>query len=242
MNPASVYQLIQVTHRRGDSFQLKLGSFDFLEGECFCLLGPTGAGKSTLLKLLSGIESPDTGEIIFGGSTWKPGKIPLSVIRQIGMVHQRTLLLTGTVRYNVTYGLKVRRLHNLDLVEHTMKQLGIHRYADRSARTLSGGQIQLVALARAIVLEPKVLLLDEPTANLDPAHVALIEQVLADFQARHKSTVIWATHNVFQARRVARKVGLLLDGELIEVACTERFFNSPADPRARDFVEGRMIY
>jgi tungstate transport system ATP-binding protein len=242
MKPEPVYRLHNVTRCYGDSFQLRLGSLDILEGECFCLLGPTGAGKSTLLRLLSGFESPETGDIIFDGTRWNGARIPLKIVRQIATVHQRTLLLSGTVHYNVTYGLTVRELHNPKLVEQTIDQLGLRKYAHQSARTLSGGQIQLVALARALVLEPKVLLLDEPTANLDPAHVAIIEQVLAEVQSRHKTTIVWATHNVFQARRVAKQVGLLLNGELIEVADTEQFFNSPADCRAQDFVEGRMIY
>jgi tungstate transport system ATP-binding protein len=242
MNHSPVYRLRDVRRRHGDSFHLTLETLDILHGGCFCLLGPTGAGKSTLLRLLSGLETPDTGDVTFDGTRWNGSKIPLNVIRQIAMVHQRTLLLSGSVLYNVNYGLHVRQSSNPKLVDRTIDRLGLRKYAHQSARTLSGGQIQLVALARALVIEPKVLLLDEPTANLDPAHVAVIEEVLAEVQARHKTTVVWATHNVFQARRVAEHVGLLLNGELIEVAPTEQFFNAPSDSRAQDFVEGRMIY
>ncbi|NOX52856.1 MAG: phosphate ABC transporter ATP-binding protein, partial [Planctomycetes bacterium] len=101
---------------------------------------------------------------------------------------------------------------------------------------------QLVALARALVLEPDLLLLDEPTANLDPAHVALVEEAIAEDHQRRGTTVVWATHNLFQARRVAERVGLLLNGQLIEVASTQTFFDAPSDPRTADFVQGKMVY
>jgi tungstate transport system ATP-binding protein len=242
MTQAPIFRLKEVTRRYGDSFRLNLESLDISEGSRVGLLGPTGAGKSTLLRLLSGLERPDTGEITFDGVRWGNSKTSLDVIRQIAMVHQRPLLLSGTVLYNVTYGLAVRNKQKPKLVDETIDQLGLRKLVNQSARTLSGGQTQLVALARALVIEPKVLLLDEPTANLDPAHVAVIEQTLSESQKRLNTTIIWATHNLFQARRVADHAGLLLNGELIEVAPTERFFNAPSDSRAIDFVEGRMIF
>jgi tungstate transport system ATP-binding protein len=107
---------------------------------------------------------------------------------------------------------------------------------------LSGGQTQLVALARALAVEPDVLLLDEPTAHLDPARVALVEEAVGDFQRRGQATVVWATHNLFQARRVAHRVTLLLDGRVVEVAPTQTFFEAPSDPRTAAFVRGKMIY
>ena len=99
-------------------------------------------------------------------------------------------------------------------VNDVITRLGLRGLARRDARLLSGGQLQLVALARALVLEPEVLLLDEPTSNLDPAYVALIESVISEIQASHGMTVVWATHNLFQARRVSQSVALLLDGQM----------------------------
>ncbi|MCH8147419.1 MAG: ATP-binding cassette domain-containing protein, partial [Planctomycetes bacterium] len=107
---------------------------------------------------------------------------------------------------------------------------------------LSGGQTQLVCLARALVASPDVLLLDEPTANLDPAHVALVEETIREVQRQRGLTVVWATHNLFQVRRVADRVALMLDGQLVEVAATEPFFESPKDSRTADFVQGKMVY
>ena len=99
-----------------------------------------------------------------------------------------------------------------------------------------------MALARALAVEPDVLLLDEPTAHLDPARVALVKEAVDEFRRQRQATVVWATHNLFQARRVAQRVALLLDGRLVEVAPTQTFFERPSDPRTADFVQGKMIY
>ena len=102
--------------------------------------------------------------------------------------------------------------------------------------------MQRVALARALVIQPRVLLLDEPTANLDPYNVTLIEELVRGHNARCGTTVVVVTHNIFQARRLAQRVGLLLNGSLVELADADRFFHAPSDPRAAAFVRGEMVY
>jgi tungstate transport system ATP-binding protein len=114
--------------------------------------------------------------------------------------------------------------------------------ANARPRTLSGGELQRVALARALVLEPRVLLLDEPTANLDPANVRLIETLIREQRERAGTTVVLVTHNVFQARRLATRVALLLDGELVETAPAQVFFTAPQDPRTAAFMSGDLVY
>jgi tungstate transport system ATP-binding protein len=237
------YCLQQVSKRHSESFVLRVDQLDIAAGEVFCLPGPTGAGKSTLLRLLSGIEPPTSGSVIFDGRPLEGPMTPLSALRRIVMVHQQPLLLTGTVRFNVEYGLRLRGLRASSCkVEEVLEHLGLAKLAGQSARTLSGGQVQLVALARALVLEPDVLLLDEPTGHLDPARVALMEETILEAQGRRKMTVVWATHNLFQARRVGNKVGLLLNGSLIEVAPTRQFFENPTDERTAQFVQGKIVY
>jgi len=124
-------------------------------------------------------------------------------------------------------------------VQAALERVGLGHLAHTRARTLSGGEAQRVALARALVLQPDALLLDEPTANLDPYNVGLIEDLI---RAHGEMTVVLVTHNVFQAKRLADRVGLLLNGQLIELAATDRFFNAPIDPRTRAFINGEMVY
>jgi len=243
MTPAPVYSLAAVRKRQSAAFTLEIEHLSVEHGETLCLLGPTGAGKSTLLGLLSGLEAPSSGRLTLLGHATEDGNVPLEILRRVASVHQRPLLLAESVRYNVEFGLRVRGIRSpRERADPILNRLGLGPLAGQDARTLSGGQLQLVALGRALVIEPDILLLDEPTANLDPAHVALVESVVRERQQQNSMTVVWATHNMFQARRMASRVGLLLGGRLIEVAETEGFFKRPADERTAQFVQGKMIY
>jgi tungstate transport system ATP-binding protein len=251
MSGKALYTLEAVRHGYGGRTVLSIESLQIAAGELLCLTGPTGAGKSTLLRLLAGLERPGLtlagpgsgGRFRFGEWRLDRRELSLEARRRIGLVFQRPLPLAGTVRANVEYGLRLRgRRREGARTQTVLDQLGLAALASRDARTLSGGETQLMALARALVLEPEVLLLDEPTAHLDPARVALVEDAVRAFRSRHAATVVWATHQLFQARRVADRVALLLDGRLIEAAGAERFFTAPADPRTAAFVRGEMIY
>ena len=243
MTAESIYRMLDLQQSRGSAFTLQVRELKVLRGEILGLLGPTGAGKTTLLRLMAGLDRPTGGDIVFDDARFDSTDLPLRTRRRISMVHQRPILLRGTVRMNVEYGLQLRgsrgRQRN---VEDVIDRLGLNKLTSQSSRTLSGGQTQLVALARALVIEPEVLLLDEPTAHLDPAHVALVEETIVQLQRERRTTVVWATHNLFQARRVAGRTALLLHGQLVEVVPTEEFFTSPSDPRTVEFVEGRMVY
>jgi tungstate transport system ATP-binding protein len=243
MKPPPVYELQDIRQKQGASFVLDIRALRVASGETLCLVGPTGAGKTTLLRLLSGLDAPTGGRVCLQGESLHCGGVPRMKLRQVATVHQRPLLLSHTVRYNVEYGLKVRGIHRRnDRIDAIMSALGLNRFAKQDARTLSGGQVQLVAVARALAVQPAVLLLDEPTAHLDPASVALTESVVQEEKQRLGMTVIWATHNLYQARRMGSRVGLLLNGQLVEVADATAFFDHPSEQRTADFVQGKMVY
>ncbi len=252
---AAVYRLRNVERKRSDDFRLDVDDLTIDRGEVLCLVGPTGAGKTTLLSVLSGLVPIDGGRLWIAGHASHEGPLPLAKQRTIAAVTQRPLPLLGTVRRNVECGLRWRGDGERDgecderngarieeLVDDVLARFRLRDIAKRSAKRLSGGQLQLVALARALVLRPDVLLLDEPTAALDPARVALVESLLADERSRRPMTVVWATHHLFQARRVADRVMLLLDGRNVETQATESFFETPSEARTAAFVRGEMIY
>ena len=239
-----IYQLRNVNKSYEDRQVLAVEHLDIHPNEIFALVGPSGAGKSTLLRLLDFLETQTGGSIRFLDAEYGQGcPAPMGVRRQVTTVFQRPVLLNRTVAANVTYGLKLRGVRESSaLVRSALERVGLYDLARQQARTLSGGEAQRVALARAMILRPEVLLLDEPTANLDPYNVGLIEDIVRGLNGENGTAVILVTHNVFQARRLANRVGLLLDGRLIEVADVDTFFGAPIDPRTAAFVRGELVY
>ena len=237
------YRLTDVTKSYSGRQILHVDRLEVERGELLCLVGPTGAGKSTLLRLLAGVERPSSGRMLYGEHDFAAAEPPLTVQQGITLVFQRPLLLNRTVWDNVDYGLRLRGAGaGPERIRAIMDRLALSGLATQSARKLSGGQAQLVALARALVLEPDVLLLDEPTSGLDPGRVALVEEVVREIQQARGTTVVWSTHNIFQARRIARRAALLLEGRLVEAAPADVFFASPANAATAAFVRGEMIY
>jgi tungstate transport system ATP-binding protein len=240
-----LYTLHDVEQTYGPRTVLRIPALTIGQGDIFALVGPSGAGKSTLLRLLALLEAPARGQVYFhaDGRPVSYATASTAERRQVTMVFQRPVLLSRSVRANVAYGLRLRGQRNSrPRIDAVLARVGLTNLADARPRTLSGGEIQRVALARALVLEPRVLLLDEPTANLDPYNVRLIEDLIREQHDTYNTTIVLVTHNVFQARRLATHVGLLLDGELIEVAPADTFFTAPQDPRAAAFVSGDLVY
>jgi tungstate transport system ATP-binding protein len=239
-----VYRLAGVTKKYGDRSVLRVEELEIWRGEILALVGPSGAGKSTLLRLLNFLEPPTTGTIRFLDTECTPERMPpLALRRRVTTVFQRPILLNRNVVSNVAYGLRLRGRATSDpLVRETLERVGLAPLARQRARTLSGGEAQRVALARAMVLQPDVLLLDEPSANLDPYNVGLIEETVRTLNRERGTTLVLVTHNVFQAKRLAHRVGLLLEGQIAELADVGVFFESPRDPRTAAFVRGDMVY
>ncbi|MFO7696942.1 MAG: phosphate ABC transporter ATP-binding protein [Anaerolineae bacterium] len=239
-----MYRLEDITKSYDKHQVLSIGALTVQRGEILAIVGPSGAGKSTLLRLLNFVEPPATGTLEFRGKAYRPGDaVPLEERRRVTTVFQRPLLLKQSVQANVAYGLRLRGQRDVRQdVSTALDRVRLQHLARQKATTLSGGEAQRVALARAMALRTDVLLLDEPTANLDPYNVSAIESIVAEINDDRGTTVILVTHNVFQARRLAHRVGLLLDGELIEVSPVDAFFEAPADPRTAAFTRGEMVY
>jgi len=244
MTEPPVYRLSQVQKDYQGRRVLSIDSLEIQQSEVLAIVGPSGAGKSTLLRLLNFLETPSAGWIEFGGQRFETGReMPLDLRRRVTTVFQRPMLLDRSVWDNVAYGLGLRGLSNSHAeIQAAMQRVGLSELARQRARLLSGGEAQRVALARALVLHPEVLLLDEPTANLDPYNVGLIEGITHQANQEQNTTIVMVTHNVFQAHRLAHRVALMLGGKLVEVASTQQFFEAPSDPRTRAFVNGEMVY
>ena len=199
------------------------------QGSVLALIGPTGSGKTTLLRLVNLLERPSFGQIIFKGRNVSdcPESELLAPRRSMAMVFQKPVMFRAKVQENVSFGLKMRGIDDPEKVQKALEAVGLAGYESRDANTLSGGEMQRIALARALVLEPELLLLDEPTANLDPKSAAAIDRLLQGLAGR-KTTVILATHNMREALKLASLVAVLQAGRLTAAGKPEEVFRSRA--------------
>jgi tungstate transport system ATP-binding protein len=205
---------------RGGEFTLNIGQLDFHPGRIYLLAGPNGAGKSTLLRLLALLLPPDRGEILFIGAAVNGTAQRQKMRQQITLVEQSPFLFDTTVYENLAFGLRLRDVRG-DLqrrrIARALHAVGLEGFESRRANALSGGETRRVALARALVLKPKVLLLDEPTAGLDRESLLLFESCLAALPAAGV-TVILSTHDSGQSLRLRGQVLHLESGRLVSPA------------------------
>lgn len=221
---------------------LDIPAFQIRQGEVLAVIGPSGAGKSTLLRLLNFLEQPSQGRLDFEGAPVS-ADIGLEKRRRVTTVFQRPVLLKRSVAANLKFGVSLRgQKLQTDQLDEWLDRLGLTELRNQSAAKLSAGEAQRVALARALLMAPDVLLLDEPTANLDPYNVGLIERIVQEENQQRQTTVVIVTHNIFQARRLSHRTALLLDGALVEVGETEQFFSQPGRPETKAFIRGELIY
>jgi len=239
---ATIYRLEDVEQWYNGRCVLNIEQLTIQAGEILAIIGPSGAGKSTLLRLLNFLEQQTRGQIVFDGRT-TTADLPLSQRRRVTTVFQQPLLLKRTVLANLRYGLALRgEKLSQETADLWLEKLGLSSLANQPARKLSAGEAQRVALARALLIRPDVLLLDEPTANLDPYNVGLIETIIREENATHQTTTVLVTHNIFQARRLAHRTALLIDGRIIEIGETETLFTSPQNAKTAAFLKGELIY
>lgn len=229
-----------------DTEVLNIDNLILKRGIIYGIIGPSGAGKSTLLRIINLLTPPGQGIIYYDG---KPapqnGRELLKLQRKMAMVFQNTLLFRDSVRNNVAYGLKARGFSRTEAdtrVNNLLETIGMKDMANRRADTLSGGEAQRVAIARAVAFEPELLLLDEPTANLDPGNIELIEEMIKKLTGSRNMTVVMVTHNVFQARRIADRVIYINRGRIVEMGPTEKIFTNPEKEETALYVEGKLVY
>lgn len=225
-----------VTLRVGGTTLLRDIDLEIAPGAPTLLVGPNGAGKSTLLRLAMGLVAPTQGRITWGGSS-DPAP------RRRAMLFQRPVMLRRSAAANVVYALKhagCAREARVDRAHALLRQVGLEHVADRPARKLSGGEQQRLALARALARDPELLLLDEPTANLDPAATRAVEEIVLNAAASDVK-ILMASHDLGQVRRLAGEVCFLAAGRLRERAAAEAFFNHPQSPLAQAFLRGDIV-
>ncbi len=216
------------------------------KGQVYGIIGPSGAGKSTLLRIINLLTPPTNGVYLFEGAPLPAnGRELLKLQRKMSLVFQKTVLFKDSVWNNVAYGLRARGYQREEVkerVSHLLEHVGLADLSRRRADTLSGGEAQRVAIARAVAFDPELLLLDEPTANLDPVNVELIENMIRTLNHEKGITVIMVTHNGFQARRIADEVIFINQGRIVETGPAEKIFSNPEKESTRMFIEGRMIF
>lgn len=236
-----------VTKRYKEVTAVRDVSLSAEKGEILGILGPSGAGKSTVLRIMDLLEIPDSGSVLVHGMPMEAStKEAADARRDIGMVLQKPVVLNRSVANNLAYALRIRGWGDDKIAGKVLSELklfGLSARARKNARTLSGGEMQRLCFARAMISSPSILLLDEFAANLDPANVSLLEQRIRDYAAEDtdRSTIL-VTHNLFQARRMCHRVALMWDGEVVETAEKVKFFENPDDERTAAFVRGELIY
>jgi phosphate transport system ATP-binding protein len=239
----------------GSAAAVKNVSASFPQQAVTAIIGPSGCGKSTLLRCLNRMHETvpgarvDGSVEILGTAIYGEGTNPIAVRRHVGMVFQRpTPFPTMSVRTNVAAGLRIaeksveKRGSTDEIVEEALQRAGLWTEVkdrlDESATALSGGQQQRLCIARALATRPRVILLDEPTASLDPLSTQKVEELV--YELRKTVTVVIVTHNMQHAARISDMTAFLLAGELIEFDSTRDLFTAPRDPRTESYVTGRF--
>lgn len=236
----------------GDKQALKGVSLDLKERQITALMGPSGCGKSTFLRVLNRMNDiiPGTrleGQVLLDGNDiYSPGVDVVQLRKRVGMVFQQPNPLPKSVFENVAFGPKVMGMNHRqrleEIVERSLRAAALWDEVKDSLKssglTLSGGQQQRLCIARALAVEPEVVLMDEPCSALDPIATLKIEELMQNLKQSY--TIVIVTHNMQQAARVSDKTGFFLMGELIEYGETQEIFSRPGDKRTEDYITGRF--
>ena len=233
--------LKNVTKEFSDTLALNHINLHFDDKGVFTIIGPSGAGKTTLLKILALLLKPTKGKI-FVNNVNVDNNMRHSLRRKFTMVFQNALFFNSNVHDNISYGLKIRNLPSDEVekrIRDVLKRFGLIELEKKLMFELSVGQMQRVSLARAFVLEPDILFLDEPTANLDPENNSIMEKEILSFSKT--KPVVMSTHNIMQIYRIADRVAFLSDGSLIDLG-EKGILEDPQDECIKRFVAGETGY
>ncbi|MGC8837931.1 MAG: ABC transporter ATP-binding protein [Anaerolineae bacterium] len=223
--------------RYGDQVALEVPALDLRQGEVLAVIGPNGAGKTTLLHAVAGLVPLARGKVLLRGQAVDPRQVAYR--RRLALVLQVPVLLDFSVLGNVLVGLRLRHLPRQEAKARALEALewlGVAHLAHRPARTLSGGEAQRVCLARALALQPEILLLDEPFSSLDAPTRAELLADLGDLLRRNRTTTLFVTHDQDEALQLGDRVAVLLQGRVRQVDVPEQVFGSPADEEVAAFV------
>jgi tungstate transport system ATP-binding protein len=216
-----LYEIEDLTRVHGARTILDIPTLTIFSAEIYSLIGPNGAGKTTLLHLLAFLDSPDSGMITFRSTPVRYNeKSLLPLRRQVVLIDQYPILFTGSVWKNLEFGLSVRKIETKrrrPRIEEALELVGMQDFSHAEAHKLSGGETKRVALARALVVQPEVLLCDEPTANVDVENSGIILDILEKINRERKISIIFSTHSHSQARRLSRHTLILKDGRLSDL-------------------------
>lgn len=250
MQEQSIVSVNKLNFFYGEEQALKNVTLDFFNRRVSALIGPSGCGKSTFLRCLNRMNDliADTrieGEVSFHGVNIYEDKVdPVEIRRKIGMVFQKPNPFPKTVYENIVWGARINGIKsNLDdLVEGSLRKTGlwdeVKDKLKKSALSLSGGQQQRLCIARAIAINPEIILMDEPTSALDPLSTTRIENLIESLKKQY--AIIIVTHNMQQAGRVADNTTFFLNGEVIESGETNKIFYNPSDTRTEDYITGKF--
>jgi phospholipid/cholesterol/gamma-HCH transport system ATP-binding protein len=243
--PEALYEIRGLTKRYGDRTVLDNIDFEVYRGECLVILGRSGTGKSVTLRQLNGLEKPEAGAVVFDGTDLAQldERELFPIRRRIAMLFQSGALFDSMdVFDNIAFPLRehTRRTEPeiAEAVRHRLAQVGLHDIEHKAPADLSGGMRKRVALARSLVLDPEVMLFDEPTTGLDPITSATIGKLIRSIQKGLGVTAVVVTHDIALARRVGDRIALLVDGKLGFLG-DWREAESSNDPRLADFLAGR---
>ena len=218
---------------------LDIPKMEFAKGHLWGIIGPNGSGKTTLMRIVAGLMDSTSGTVLYNKESFND-----NIKKSMTLVFQKPYLLRTTVYQNIAYPLQIRGYSEKEIrsrVDRLISSFQIESIRDQKAWTLSGGEGQKVALARALVFKPDLLILDEPTSNIDPSSIMLLEERILEYYTEEKPTILMVTHNIQQAKRLCNQVAFMNEGRIVDSGSLERIFGPDARDDVQDFIRKGLI-